>query len=80
MVSFFVQDACQQVEVKDWPKRSSIQFLFEVSMLNSRVMIAIVVIFGNGCHPKWLQYEDQFKLSGIQFLLKIAILFIFGKI
>ena len=24
------------------------------SILNSRAMVAIFMIFGNGCHPRWL--------------------------
>ena len=36
------------------PKFSDGQFLLQVSIFNGMVMTAIIVISGNGCHPKWL--------------------------
>ena len=42
----------QHVEIEELTKCR--WFLLQVSTLNGRVMAAISVIFGNGCHQRWL--------------------------
>ena len=46
------QDGWKHVQVGDWPKLSGVWFLLQISILNHRALVAIAVVFNNGCHPK----------------------------
>ena len=47
-----IQDGSLYVQAEDWPKFSAVWFSLQVSILNGRAMVAILIISGNGRYKK----------------------------
>ena len=56
-----IQDGLHDIKVEDWPKLCGVWFLLQVSMLILWVIIAVFVISGNGCHPRWPTRKWKWK-------------------
>ena len=64
-----IKDGRQYVKVKDWPKLSSVRFLFQVSKSSITFVKATFVISDNGCTIKdgwqYVKVKDWPKLSSV---------------